>query len=338
MLDPFLETRLGDGSTQGRALSLAPESSVQAALPAELLSYDRIVTKAPRMVAPDQRWTVWGAAYGAAGKFSGDSAIGSSNLTLSTGSFAAGIDYRVAPNTVIGAAVAGSTYNYSLDGAFGSGRGDLVQAGLYASTRFLTNAYLSAALSYGRHNLSTERTVSFGGVFDRLSADFNANSYGGRIESGYRFAVLSNFGITPYAAVQAQRFETPSYAERDLTGLGLAGFALNYAGRGTDDTRSELGARFDYRTLTDAGLLTLRARAAWGHEFSADRSIAAAFQAAPGVPFTVIGAAQAPNVALLSAGAELKLRNGVALRAKFDGEFSGTTNIYGGTAGLYVTW
>jgi outer membrane autotransporter protein len=90
--------------------------------------------------------------------------------------------------------------------------------------------------------------------------------------------------------------------------------------------------------MTDAGLLTLRARAAWGHEFSTDRSIVAGFQAVPGVPFTVIGAAQATDVALLSAGAELKMRNGVALRAKFDGEFSGRTNIYGGTAGLYVSW
>jgi autotransporter-associated beta strand protein len=335
MLDPFLETRLGDGSVQGRALSFAPQSSVQAALPAELLSYNSIVTKAPPMVAPDRRWTVWGAAFGASGRFSGDAVIGSNNLTIRTGSFAAGIDYRVSPDTVLGVAVAGGAYNYGLD-ALGSGRGDVVQAGLYGSTRFADHAYLSAALAYGRHDLSTDRTVTIGGVFDRLSADFSANSWGGRVEAGYRFAMMNGLGVTPFAAVQAQRFETPAYAERDLT--GLAAFALNYAARTTTDTRSELGARVDYRMMTEYGALTWRARAAWGHEFSTERSVAASFQALPGFGFTVIGAAQATDVALVSAGAELKLRNGVSLSARFDGEFAGRTQVYAGTGALRVNW
>ena len=66
-----------------------------------------------------------------------------------------------------------------------------------------------------------------------LSADFNANSWGGRVETGYRFAMTNGLGVTPFGAVQAQRFETPAYAERDLT--GLAAFALNYAARTTTD-------------------------------------------------------------------------------------------------------
>jgi autotransporter-associated beta strand protein len=337
MLDPFLETRLGDGTVQGRALSFA-QSSVQAALPAELLGYSSIVTKAPPLVHPDRRWTVWGAAYGGSGRFNGDTVIGSGRLTVSTGSFAAGIDYRVSPDTVFGAAVAGGAYNYGID-ALGSGHGDVVQGGLYASTRFADNAYVSAALAYGRHDLSTDRTVAFGGVMDRLNATFSANSFGGRIESGYRFALMNGVGLTPFAALQAQRFDTPAYAERDLSGLGPAGFALNYAGRATTDTRSELGARVDYRMMTGYGaLLTLRARAAWGHEFSTDRSIDAAFQALPGFGFTVTGAAQAANVALASAGAELKLRTGVSLSARFDGEFSGHTQVYAGTGALRINW
>ncbi|MEA2929040.1 MAG: hypothetical protein QOG38_1468, partial [Hyphomicrobiales bacterium] len=337
MLDPFLETRLGDGTVQGRALSFAPESSIQAALPAELLGYNSIVTKAPPMVAPDRRWSAWGAAYGGSGRFSSNAIVGSNTLTISTGSFAAGIDYRVSPDTVLGVAVAGGAYNYGLD-ALGSGRGEAVQAGLYGSTRFAANAYLSAALAFGRHNLSTDRTVAFGGVMDRLSADFNANSWGGRIESGYRFALMNGLGVTPFAALQTRHFDTPAYGERDLSGLGMAGFALNYAARATTDTRSELGARFDYRTPMYGALLTLRTRAAWGHEFSTERSIDAAFQALPGFGFTVIGAAQAADVALLSAGAELKFRNGVSLSAKFDGEFSGRTQIYAGTGALRVNW
>jgi uncharacterized protein with beta-barrel porin domain len=49
-------------------------------------------------------------------------------------------------------------------------------------------------------------------------------------------------GLTPYAAVQAQNFRTPSYSETDVNG---GGFALAYNSRTGTDTRSELGARFD---------------------------------------------------------------------------------------------
>jgi outer membrane autotransporter protein len=212
-----------------------------------------------------------------------------------------------------------------------------VQAGLYGSTRFADRAYLSGAVTYGRHDLAVDRNVAFGAAFDRLSADFNANSWGGRIESGYRFAMLNGLGVTPFAAVQAQRFETPAYAERDLG--GLAAFALNYAAQTTTDTRTELGTRFDYHTVTDYGaLLTWRGRVAWGHEFSTDRPAVAAFQTLPGFGFTVLGAAQAPDVALVSAGADLKLRNGLSLSAKFDGEFSGRTQVYGATGAVRMSW
>ena len=270
MLDPFLQTQFGNGTTQEQGALVRAALVRAGAMPAELLSYNSMITKAPRMVAPGGRWTVWGAAYGAAGRFTGDAVIGSNNLKISSGNFAVGVDYRVSPDTVLGVAVSGGTYNYGLD-ALGSGRGELVQVGVYGSTRFADRAYLSGALSYGRHDLAVDRNVAFGAVFDRLSADFNANSWGGRIESGYRFAMLNGLGITPFAAVQAQRFETPAYAERDLG--GLAAFALNYAAQTTTDTRTELGTRFDYRTVTDYGaLLTWRGRVAWGHEFSTERS------------------------------------------------------------------
>ena len=334
MLDPFLETRLADGSTQGRALGFAPEQ--QTTLPAAMSAYAGLPTKAPPRATFDQRWTVWGAAAGASGNYKGDTIVGSRNLDVRGGIFAAGLDYRVSPDTVIGFAVAGGTQSFGLDGIQASGRSNAVQAGVYGSTR-LGNAYLSAAAAYGRHDVSTERSVAFTGMFDRLTADYGADSFGGRIEGGYRLAAGDNFGITPYAAVQAQRFQTPNYGEIDRT--GILAFALNYAGQSWNDTRTELGARADYRMMMDNGaLLTLRGRAAWAHDYDTGRAINAVFQALPGFGFTVTGASSAPDSALVSAGAELKFRNGVALRAKFDGEFANNQNIYGGSGGLYVSW
>jgi outer membrane autotransporter protein len=69
--------------------------------------------------------------------------------------------------------------------------------------------YLAAALAYTHHWLSTDR-YAFAG--DHLTASFNAQSLGARAESGYRLASMFG-GFTPYVAIQAQYFRTPSYSE-----------------------------------------------------------------------------------------------------------------------------
>ena len=47
-------------------------------------------------------------------------------------------------------------------------------------------------------------------------------------------------------------------------------------------TRSELGLRSDKSYAVSDAILTLRGRAAWAHDFNAERSIAATFQTLPG--------------------------------------------------------
>ena len=133
--------------------------------------------------------------------------------------------------------------------------------------------------------MSTDR-FAFAG--DHLTASFNAQSLGARVESGYRFATAFG-GLAPYAAIQAQSFRTPTYSETDVNG---GGFALGYAGRTATDTRSELGARFDrLLALNPNAALALRARLAWAHDWVSDPTLAAVFQALPGASFIVNGAA-----------------------------------------------
>jgi len=50
------------------------------------------------------------------------------------------------------------------------------------------------------------------------------------------------------------------------------------------------------------------------------------------------GAVPAKNAALASAGAELRLLNGVSLLAKFDGEFANHSQTYAGTGTIRWTW
>jgi outer membrane autotransporter protein len=275
---------------------------------------------------------VWGAGYGGGNRTSGDPAVvGSHDLTARTAGGAAGLDYHLSRDSVVGVALAGGGTDWSLAQGLGGGKSDAFQAGIYGATRW-GSAYVAAALAFTNHWMSTDR-FAFAG--DHLSASFNAQSFGGRVEGGYRFATIYG-GLTPYAAIQAQNFRTPAYSEADLT---AGGFALGYNGRTATDTRSELGGRFDRLLLLNPeAALTLRARVAWAHDWVSDPTLAAVFQALPGASFLVNGATPAKNSALTSAGAELRLANGVSLLGKFDGEFASHSSTYAGTGTVRYAW
>jgi outer membrane autotransporter protein len=180
--------------------------------------------------------------------------------------------------------------------------------------------------------MSTDRFAAFG---DHLSADFNAQSFAGRAEAGYRFG-SPVAGITPYAAAQAQSFRTPRYSEVDVSG---GGFGLRYNSRTGTDSRSELGSRFDYvAAFYRDPVLTLRGRLAWAHDWVSDPTLTPVFQTLLGASFIVKGATPAKNSALASAGAEQRFANGVSLLGKFDGEFASHSRTYAGTGTVRWTW
>jgi outer membrane autotransporter protein len=314
--------------------SFAPETR-----PSPPLIYKAPVYKAD--AAPDpRRWSIWAAGYGGQTNTGGDAFAGSHDRSARTFGYATGLDYRVTPYTVVGFALAGGGTNYGLSDGLGGGHSDMFQAAVYSTTR-INAAYVSAALAYAWHHVSTDRFVNVAGT-DHLTADFDANNVGGRIEGGYRFPIPGvfgwpGFGVTPYAAAQAQAFRTPSYSETSAS--GASPFGLAYDAHTTTTTRTELGTWFDRSvTLDNGALLALRSRVAWAHDFWSDPSMTATFQSLPGSSFTVFGAAPARDSLLASAVAEVSFRNGISLAGKFDGEFAEHSHTYAGTARLRYTW
>ena len=86
------------------------------------------------------------------------------------------------------------------------------------------------------------------------------------------------------------------------------------------------------------GLLTLRGRFAWAHDYDPNRAVAATFQALPGASFVVNGAAQASDSALTAASAEVKWMNGWSAAATLEGEFSNVTRSYAGKGVVRYAW
>ena len=331
MLDPFVDGRSGVGGADHPALGFAPERET---MPQEIALAHAAVFKAPpkAVTVYEPRWTVWGGAYGGSNRTNGDLVvIGSHDLSARTVGVAGGFDYRLTPDTVVGFALAGGGTDWNLSQGLGGGKSDAFQGGVYVAKRS-GPAYLSAAFAFANHWMSTDR-VAFAG--NHLTADFNAQSYGGRIEGGYRFGT-PNGGITPYAAIQAQSFRTPDFSEVDVNN---GGFALTTNGRTASATRSELGARFD-RVLAvySNAALVLRGRLAWAHDWVSDATLTQVFQSLPGASFIVNGVLPVKDSALASAGGELRFANGITLLAKFDGEFASHSSTYSGTGTIRYRW
>jgi uncharacterized protein with beta-barrel porin domain len=343
LTDPFIAGRgdplsAGVGATPFAAEdeALAYAANGKARSKSERDAYAAIYRKAPPPAADPylQRWSVWTAGYGGSQTTDGNTALGSNNTRSSIGGVAVGADYRFSPSTIAGFALAGGGTNFSVNG-LGSGRSDLFQAGAFVRHN-VGAAYITGALAYGWQDITTDRIVTIAGT-DLLRANFNASAYSGRVEGGYRFVTpWMAMGLTPYAAGQFVTFDLPAYAEQAIAGANT--FALTYASKSVTDTRSELGLRSDKSFAMQNGTLTLRGRAAWAHDFNADRSITPTFQTLPGASFVVNGAAHAPDSALVTASAEMKWLNGFSLAGTFEGEFSNVTTSYAGKGVVRFAW
>lgn len=297
-------------------------------------AFAALVTKAPPLSPRtfEQRWRLFGSAYGGATQIGGNAVLGSHDATSRVYGAVGGASYALSSATELGFAFGGGGTSFALAGGMGSGRSDMFQAGVFAHHGFARNGYLSGAFVYGWHDVTTDRVAPTG---ERLRGTYMASVLSGRIEAGWR--IDTQFaGVTPYAAAQAISYRTPSYLEQDNGAIDS--FALGYAGRDVTATRSELGLRLDRTTVMGDTLFTLRGRAAWAHNFDTARNAAASFLSLPGAGFIVNGAAMAPDAALVSAGAEIAWRNGLALAAAFEGEFSDNVTSYAGKGSVRYQW
>jgi outer membrane autotransporter protein len=340
MLNRFDTDRCGSEVLEARGMDLcadvnrfAPEREP----PPEIAQAYAAVTPASERTVPlASRWHAWASAFGGANNTNGDpNGSGAHNVAARTGAVAAGLDYKVSPDTLIGFALAGGGTSWGLSQGLGGGRSDAFQAGLYGSQKF-GSWYLSGAFAYTDYMVSTSRMVTIAAL-DTLNAGFNAQSWGGRVEAGYRIAwALVN--LTPYAALQAQSFATPNYSETATSGSNQ--LALSFASHTSSVVRSELGSWLSNNwLLADHAVMTVFGRIAWAHDWQdAPQSNAVFLGLSPVASFIVNGAKPAADLGVVTAGAEIRMASGWALMGKFDGEFGSGTQTYVGTARVRYAW
>jgi len=115
---------------------------------------------------------------------------------------------------------------------------------------------------------------------------------------------------------------------------------LSYASHTACVVRSELGSWLSNSYLVaNNTLVTAFGRAAWAHDWEDTPQATATFIGlAPIASFIVNGGKPAADLALVTAGAEIRMASGWALMGKFDGEFGEGTQTYVGTARARYAW
>jgi autotransporter-associated beta strand protein len=275
---------------------------------------------------------IWGSVYGGHVGLSADAASGAAGLSASNVGFIGGADMGVDDGLLAGVTVGFGRQNFSSGN--GTGDSDDVMIGLYAR-KDAGPLYVSAAFGYGWHQITTQRVITIAGT-DILQGKQDADDFGGRIEAGWHMALDDEYTLSPYAAVAAESFEAPAYAETAVSGAST--FALSVAAHSSTLGRSELGAGLARNYQTDSGVLAADVRLAWAHQLDDLPFTQASFQGLPGASFVVTGVRPASDTALLGAGFELRQSSGLFFGVKGESQLGAGTTILEGMGNLGWRW
>ncbi len=294
---------------------------------------------------PDERrWNYWASAGGSGGVIGGNAATGSAANVYQGGNFAAGMDSAGDPDVLMGFALGGAAASFAVDGRQTSGNIIGGQVGTYL-TRKWDQFYVNGALAFGLFNNDVDRDVTLpgsnapldpvAGAAERWKSHFLSAGFGTNVEAGWRQTVGAG-AITPFAGLQFSMLSMDAFNETSLNGGTLG---LGFDRRTILSLPVSLGLQLDTTVgIGDGKSLQAWGRAAWVHEFEPDRSVSPEFQAAPGYPLVIQGAAAAVNAVAVDAGLKMNLSKNTSMFTTFDGKFGEGLQTYGGNVGFMVKW
>jgi outer membrane autotransporter protein len=269
---------------------------------------------------------VWGHLFTSRSSYDADS--NAHGLSRTLGGFIGGADFTIDPHWQVGGVFGYTHTRFNVSPLASSGSSDNVHLGTYAAGEFGPLS-LQAGAAYSLHFASTDRTVSFPGFFDRVSADYRAGDAQAWTELAYAFKA-GRGEIEPFANVTHVREHTDGFRE---TG-GPA--ALTAKPSNTASTLVTLGLRgqADVQVGEDE-VVGLRALAGWRHAFG-DTVSTSVMALSGGEPFSVRGASIQRDSLTLEGGAEVKLAKWVRAGVFYAGSVGPSARDHGVHA--YTSW
>jgi subtilase-type serine protease len=309
---------------------------------AELAACDQATACQATAYEAPPNWSGWATAFGGGQWLNAEPTSGAPAAQQSIGGGAFGADYRIGPQTVVGAAAGVSVSNYGVSYTGANGRATGAHFGIYG-LHDMGTFYVNGSLAYNRFDGSATRVIAGIGSTETEKSSAVSSQLAGRLEVGRPFEVAKfetgQMGVTPFVALQPAQLWTPAYTETSVTQNGAPGvFALSYQAQGTTSLPTFLGAQLDGETMVNARPLKGWFRAAWVHEFLPDRGVTAGFTVLPGSTFSVDGARAASNAARLDLGVKYAVGAQTSLFANSNVELSDRGQSVGATVGLRIVW
>ncbi|MBV8913747.1 MAG: autotransporter domain-containing protein [Acetobacteraceae bacterium] len=304
--------------------------------PFALASLDPVTTGPPANGAGVR---VWVGGFGASDVLSGTDGQGSLHSQIAGAQL--GLDKWFDADRMLGISVGGGNIDFSTAGGASQGQSTALNLGAYGLARF-GDGYVSGVLSYGNYGTDQRRIGLLSSVYGPnavLRGSFNTDVLGGQLELGLR-RKLGGVTLTPFASLEVDHLWQSNFSQSLYAGNPAAGgLALTFARTQQTSVPLTLGGRVGSAFPVSGGrILELSAELGWVHEFNPQRSVMAAFVAAPNVPFRILGVSASRDAAQTVLDAKLSLTRNVALLGSVAGRFSGVETAIGGFAGVQVTW
>lgn len=249
----------------------------------------------------EKRINIFAAGFGAFGNNNGTEGSGSYGYTQP--GVTAGADYQVNERLLLGTSFG---FNRASSDGAGSDNGTSTYLfSTYGSFRPTPQSFVQINIGYGR--VLADTTFSGAAVKQSSTA---ANQMNGLATAGYDFRVRA-MRFTPYATLQGSETWFPSHME-----MGSAGNDISKDAYQAASVDLAGGIEVAYQVATRWGLLIPSARIECHHEFINQAGTLTG--TVDGQSFSAILAKNAPDYALLGAGARLLLRDGTDVSLAYE--------------------
>ena len=240
-----------------------------------------------------------------------DTTVNTPGHDADTLSITAGVDYRVNPVVVVGAALA----YQDTSNDFSAGVGALDVSGIslsgFGSWHWAETGYVDGILRFGQNDYDSRRRTRNGAV---ATGDTEGDEVALSLGAGYDFNRAA-WTLGPTARINYTDVTIDGYRERS------SGQALRYSDQDVESLNTQLGAQASRAFTTDFGVVLPQANLEWVHEFEDDGRRITARPAAGGAAFAVPVDALDSNYFRASLGTTVLLAHGRMFFARYEGEF-----------------
>ncbi len=262
----------------------------------------------------DERRAAWIVAYDAWSRNGG--ANGVSGVLGSSGGFVGGVDAPAPGGWRLGGLLGYSHSRFSADSTAASGASDNVSVGAYAG-RLWGPIDLKLGGAYTWNMVSTTRTVTFPGFWDRDATHYGGGTAQAFADLGYRIA-LPGFSAEPFVNLTYVNQGMRSFNE-----VGFGGAALHGNSGDMNVGFTTLGARFSKAFTLAQFALEADATLGFRHAFGTVTPTTNESFLFGGVGFDVSGVPVPRNVALVNVGVHAQVADSVKVGLSYIGQYGG---------------